>query len=437
MAFATKCAAAVAVGSVAFFGISATSVTAQPAPGAVCQRADSLLRNREIEKARDAYMDLLEDSGPQCAIDGLQDVAVVKRQESHLCEQGAELAASDHDASVRKYVAALRENTESECALAGLAPLATDDPWSERIPNYLPKFPVHLGAVLLMLLVLIAIGSIATSLIFRKASLVVRPFTDGAVNPKVGAGFSALVEEQLIGVWRRERRVRDDGYNLDFVVANVELFSDEDALSRAVGEMAQVDQLQLIAAVLSFVDNLGFKRRLAATGELLPAGAQGSGVALALYNRRQLEARGVLWDYSAAATPAPEDSKESANASTEIAPAETDSPKGVTPYYQFAGPAAAWVQYEAALALDSRVGVITSKAESFSLLCTAIELHRSNSYAEAAETYAKALEIDPNNVAALINFALLLARSGGLFPEAIVLLKRAQSALANAYAERP
>ena len=289
-----------------------------------------------------------------------------------------------------------------------------------------------------MLLVLIALGSIATSLIFRKASLVVRPFTDGAVDPKVGAGFGALVEEQLIGVWRRERRVRDDGYILDFVVANVELFSDEDALSRAVGDMAQVDQLQLIAAVLSFVDNLGFKRRLAATGELLPAGANGSGVALALYNRRQLQARGVLWDHMPAAAPGPADENSQQSADTPPPAGEEDPPKSVsTPYYRFAGPAAAWVQYEAALALDSRVGVITSNAESFSLLCTAIELHRNNRYHEAAETYAQALEIDRNNVAALVNFALLLARSWGLFPESILLLKRAQHALASAYAARP
>jgi tetratricopeptide (TPR) repeat protein len=265
---------------------------------------------------------------------------------------------------------------------------------------------------------------------------VVKPFADSAVNPQVGAGFAGLVEEQLIGVWRRQRRVRDDGYNLDFVVADVEVFADEDALSRAVGDMAQVDQLKLIAAVLSLIDTVGKRRRLAASGELLPAGGEGSGVALALHNRQQLEARGILWE-RAASTASAGDGAAAAAAPPAAAPDANESPPPtVTPYYRFARPAAAWVQYEAAVLLDSRVSVITSNAESFSLLSTGIELHRDNRYVEAAEMYAQALEIDPDNVAALVNFALLLARSWGLYAESIVLLLRARRALANAYAQR-
>ena len=430
MALATKGAALLVAASVWFLIMPVASPAAQPSPSAVCEPADSLLHRREVDTARDAYLDILDNNGPQCAIDGLEAVAAATSREDRFCAEGAKLAANNQDdEAVRAYAAALHENIESECALEGLAPPQGHDSWWERFPGYLPQFPIHLAAVLLMALVAFAAASVVASLISRRTSLVVRPFADTAVTPSVGAAFGGLVEQELISVWRTEQRVRDDGYDLDFVVANVELFSDEDALAGAVGDMAQVGQLQLIAAVLSVIDNLGIKRRLAATGELLPAGPNGSGVSLALYNRQQLEARGVLWESAAPSPPA---------SSPSVPEGGEDSPApAATPYYRFAGPAAAWVQYEAALFLDSRVSVITSNAESFSLLTTGIGHHRDNDYAQAAEKYVQALKTDPDNVGALINFASLVARSGGLFPESILLLERAQNALANAYDYRP
>src|SRR6185295_4785024 len=104
--------------------------------------------------------------------------------------------------------------------------------------------------------------------------------------------FGGLVEEQLIGFWRTGQRARDDGYNLDLVVANVEVLAQDEALGDAVGELAQVPQLQIVAGIVAFVDRAFLQRRLSAVGELLPEGAHGCGVALSLFKRKKLEARG-------------------------------------------------------------------------------------------------------------------------------------------------
>ncbi len=264
----------------------------------------------------------------------------------------------------------------------------------------------------------------------RRASLVVRAFVDNAVEPKVGAAVSALVEEQLLRLARAERRARD-GYDIDLVVAHVELLSEETNLAQAVEGIAEVPQLKLLVAVLSFVDSLIAKRRLAAGGELLPAGAEGSGVALALYRRKRLRARGALWSTSAGGSLAPAPLGAAAGLPAGGAPPPPDP----SPYYELAVPAAWWVQYEAARDLDARVGLITSSAESFALLSSGLELHRAGSLDLAAEAYAQALEVDPDNVAALFNLALVLARLTGFYLVSFLLVERARDALWRRYRE--
>jgi len=269
----------------------------------------------------------------------------------------------------------------------------------------------------------------------RRASLVVRAFVDNAVEPKVGAAVSALVEEQLLRLARAERRARD-GYDIDLVVAHVELLSEETNLAQAVEGIAEVPQLKLLVAVLSFVDSLIAKRRLAAGGELLPAGAEGSGVALALYRRKRLRARGALWSTSAGGSLAPAPLGAAAVGAAAGLPAGgAPPPPDPSPYYELAVPAAWWVQYEAARDLDARVGLITSSAESFALLSSGLELHRAGSLDLAAEAYAQALEVDPDNVAALFNLALVLARLTGFYLVSFLLVERARDALWRRYRE--
>ena len=284
----------------------------------------------------------------------------------------------------------------------------------------------------------------------RKATLAVRPFADTALDKKVGSAFGGLVEEQLIDFWQTRQRARDDGYNLDLVVANVELLAQDDALGDAVGELAHVPQLAAVAAIVTFIDRAFLQRRLSAVGELLPEGADGCGVALSLYKRTKLEARGTLWEKPAVGpnhgfllVQRPS-SKERVETDPSVgAGLKADGgPSAVARYYGLAAAAAAWVQYQASRVLDDRVGLITSSAESFSLLSTGIDEHRAGAsthererYLEAARKYGEALDLDSENVAALFNLSLVDARVNGLFPESIKKLEHARRILERRYVE--
>ena len=113
-------------------------------------------------------------------------------------------------------------------------------------------------------------------------------------------------------------------------------------------------------------------------------------------------------------------------------------------YYDLAAPVAAWVQYEAARALDARVGLITASAESFSRLTAGIDEHRAAAldrddndklYGRAAGLYGEALAFDPENVAALVDQAVLCARSDCDFSAAVANLEKARSILDRRYAQ--
>ncbi len=336
---------------------------------------------------------------------------------------------------MRQYARAVGVNVASECARGGLALPSGSKSSAGRFFDYLPKFPIQLGSLVLMLAVGLGLLALLRSVVLRKATLVVRAFADAAVEKKVGSAFGGLVEEQLIGFWQTRQRARDDGYSLDLVVANVELLAQDEALGDAVGELAQVPQLQLVAAVVAFVDRAFLQRRLSAVGELLPEGADGCGVALSLFKRKKLEARGTLWEKPAVGPSSGADG----------------GPSAVARYYGLAPAAAAWVQYEASRVLDDRVGLITSSAESFSLLSAGIDEHRTAAsmpedkdnpedkdkrYGEAEGKYREALKVDRENVAALVNLSLVGARRvKGSFPESIQELERARSILDRRYVE--
>ena len=104
--------------------VVATPSLAGNAPSAAgCDAARSLLDRGELDKARDAYLDVLAaDSSSRCAPRGLRAVTRGKRQEERLCAEGAVLAKADQrEEAERRYVAALKENVASDCAKEGLA----------------------------------------------------------------------------------------------------------------------------------------------------------------------------------------------------------------------------------------------------------------------------------------------------------------------------
>jgi len=387
-----------------------------PATGASCPGAKAALERGQLEAARDEYLDVLaSEAGSECAERGLRETTTATRAEQRLCAEGKALADSgDAEEAQQRYVNALAENVNSECATEGLKPppgkslMDRVGEWSALLPKVLLGLFVGLGAI----------GLVVVSVKrFRNPSLVIKPFADGGVETKVGVAVAGLVEAELIDLSERGKG-SGDRFQLDFVVANVELLARDENLSEAMGSLAETSQLQLAVALMSLVDRLFGRRSLVAEGELMPPGDQGNGVLLALFRRNALQAREAQW------APVPGDA----------APASEDPPDP-QPYYGLAPRAASWVQYEAARSLDSSVRLITESAESFALLVSGLALQRKASISRAELLYARALALDPDNVAALFNLAILRARYWGAFDEAIDLLIHAIDVLQDRYEE--
>ena len=466
------------LGSLVLCGV-AGGATDQAPLSDECVKVRVLVDGGKTDDARDAYLDILE-SNPhsECATQGLSATTRAKRHEKRLCAEGAQLAkAGKEDQAETAYVGALRQNVESECARKGLeekVPETVRDKVGNVI-DYLPKIPKALGALFLVLLSTAAGVMLLYSLFrARRPSLVVAGLAHEAAEPKVGTALSALIEERLLMVARRAAENGGGAYDLDVVAPDIELLFEEDSLASAVGGMAEVPQLQLAVAVLSFLDVAIGKPRLTVSGELLPEGANGPGVALALRRRRSIVARGTLWESTVAdwsppdphmaaaaggvppasgAGDAPGDGAEPEGARAPAsAPAGPASPAAVAEapaaapamvngdradrqagsaqlYYRLARPAAAWVQYEAGTNLDASVGLITTSVDSFALVGSGLELAESGHPLAAGEAFARALRYDSGNVAALVNLALVLARVTHRYRWSIGLLEEAERTL--------
>lgn len=422
------------MGSISAWAASVLMVASLFGPGAgaagaaetaSCAGAQASLAEGHLDQAKSQYLDVLNaDPSSRCATAGLIQVSKSEHSEKRLCAQGDRLkeAGKTNEAEAR-YAKALGENVDSVCAKEGLKPAESDDGfWNGvgDVVDYAPKVPKALGAIFGILLAAFAVLGLARAVWvrWRRASLVVKPFADGAAEPKVGAGVAALLEQKLIALRRREPV--GDGYDLDFVVADVELLATEEKLGDAIGTMSEVSQLQLVIALLELVDRLIPTRRLSVGGELLPAGDHGPGLALALYKRNGVRARGALWQGQIDDLIAPP---------TAAVRREVPNSQSPSSYYQLATPASWWVQYEAARALYPEVGRLTSSARSFSLLGTGLACQREGKLFEAAEAYARALRFDPENAGALMNLANVLARIAGRYLEAIILLVQAREVL--------
>jgi tetratricopeptide (TPR) repeat protein len=416
---------------VALFGLalllapSATAVAAQPgqqAPeGSGCAAADAALQRADLGKARQDYLDVLaSEPSSRCALDGLNEVTAATRGEERLCAEGKAFAeAGKSEESRQAYAAALRLNLESECASKGLAPPSKDKEKFEEWVDLIPKALLALGGILAAGLLALAVLYLlwVTGRHLLRPSLRIDPFLDDGIEPKVGAAVAAMVGTRLHEL-SSDKGKPEDGYQLDLVGADIELFAADKGLSSAVEGFAEVPHLQVLVALLSSAERLVGWRSFVASGDLAPAGEGGDGIALALHRKNSLHARRTLW-----ATPAP-----SAPEGNE----EQPNPAG---FYELVVPAAAWVQYEVAAQLDSRVRLLTANADSWSHLGRALDLQRQGQVLEALDAYADALALDPDNVGALANLGVLIARQFGLYREATLLLFQARQILVRRYGD--
>ena len=287
----------------------------------------------------------------------------------------------------------------------------------EKLEAWLKTWLSVTGLIIGALLIGAAVVISAIFLFFRwlRPSLTIEPFGDGGVDAKVGAVVTNLVQKRLSELSARSEETRGP-YKLDVVVADVELLAGSGDLKKALGDVSEVSQLKLVVALLNLVDQK-MSRRLTAKGELAPPGLAGHGIVLSLESGRNgVEANSGVWGATVPGSD-PTDSKQPA------------------PYYDLADRAAGWIQYQAGRSLDADVALMTKSADSFSLLSEALIEQRGDRIGEAADLYAKALDADPENIAALINLSALVAHYYGRYRWAVELLELARTALSRRYAE--
>jgi tetratricopeptide (TPR) repeat protein len=422
---------------------SAATVSSPSDPGATthCAGPDAQLRKGNVEAAMDSYSALLRTDNLQCAQDGIVRAQGRKERAKRLCREGARLRqAGSTGASNRRYVQALRANADSDCAQAGIA---SNDSGSRSVEDWLSlagKVPAAAATLVLGLIAFLTIAYLAVTRFVHRPSIVVRRFEDGAVNSKVGGAVASLLEERLSELKQSSEYTRSGGLDLDLVIADVEIFADDEDLAEALGKASDVPQLQTAAVALNRIDHIRRQQRLAVGGELLPPGKDGPGIAIALYERNILQARGSLWERTATgwldptnANGANGDLSDAGDTPTSGADAFAADGSGASdgdpsPYYHLAGAAAAWAQHAAARAIDARVDALTSSGESFALVSTGLQHHRVGDLASAARCYTRALDYDIDNVAALANLASAF-RDAGQSMLSLQLLARAQRAL--------
>lgn len=404
-----------------------------------CAPAEDLMQQRELDKARDALVDLTaQGQSNPCVAADLKTIKDARVKEAGLCALGDKVAKSDATEARHDYIAAYDLNLESACATKGIAALDKKSTWFSDARDGISsasKAAVSLGQALLILL---ALGLLVMLVIAgRRRSLVISDFSDGASEAKVGAAVTALIQRQLIGLGRKSHPDADYVFDLDKVVADVELLAREDDLSGAVAGLAQTSQLGLVTAVVTLIERVT-NRRYAAAGELLIAGTDGPGVALAVLQRNAVQARGVLWEDEVEAwlgqpvePPGPPPAPVAPPpAQKKAAPPSDPDPQ---PYYALAVPAAAWIQYAVAIQVGNVASIFTDSPQSFTLVGVALERERAEQPEQALRAYARALEFDADNVAALNNAALLLIREYGLLGPALTMFERARIVLKKRY----
>jgi tetratricopeptide (TPR) repeat protein len=399
-----------------FAGVdTSTSSAAEPS----CAAGLSALERHDPAGAEKAFRDVLEgEARSACAIAGLAKVTATVHAEEFLCAEGKALAAKgEGEKAKRRYAAALARNTHSKCATKGLeTPKAEEKEGKTGAEKWEAKWKAIFAgigiwaAAILVALAAFAIGVFAILRHFR-ASLAIEPFSDDAVEVKVGAVVAGLVRKRLTELSTRTSQ-SSGPIKLDFIVADVELLAENDSLEKALGGLAEVSQLKFIVALLGLIDRTS-RRRMVAKGDLAAAGDEGPGLVLDLQSgSKGVQAGEAVWDGEAT----------------------TDDAKA-GPYYALADRAAAWLQYEVARGLKASVGNITRNAQSFSLTGEALAEQRLGKEEDAADSYADALERDPENVAALVNLAMIMARVDGDYKSAIGLLSLARTALLARYRE--
>ncbi|HEX5374965.1 MAG TPA: hypothetical protein VFW48_02295, partial [Solirubrobacterales bacterium] len=414
-------ALSVSVGGAAAAGTDGGTGTAEAAP---CVLPKALVKAKEDKAARKAYVkELAVDPGSKCALDGLKALnAPAAEPAAGSCKIGnAFLDVHREDDAIAAYKKGLEANPGSDCASDGLDEAGPG--WFKRtadcVLDAIPTFLVWVGLLLLacLLILLIAYWPRAkrkmqtARLVGPLIGRVLRPrltfetIADDCVEGKPGPPIVARIKELLA-------KMRDEAvakvpleYDLDFGTPGEEfadLVSADKGLKSSLDNASDIsEQTKLVAAVLGLVYSLLPIQRFEISGCLEPPQDSAASASLLLEEDTQRRAGTTVKRTVKSATP------------------------GAAEYMTLVEPAAVWIQFEVARAIEGKAPDARA-AESWALLDEGLRLYRLGELADAREAYERALLADSRNWAVYVSLAVAEARSATDFEAA---MKRTLEAL--------
>jgi tetratricopeptide (TPR) repeat protein len=424
-------------------GASAAALAAwQPslaaAAPASCAVPKALQAAGETASARQEYIALLKKHpNLDCAVTGLASLraptptptptpsAAVEAQ--RLCDRGAAYLALHRDAdALAAYKAALEKDLTQACARKGVAsagpgwPRRTADTIRDAVPTFLIAAALVAALVLGLFFVVLLLGYIKPIygwLVQRRPfrsilspRLTLEPLGDNS-EQSVSATIDARIKERMARIPDEVRHADAMEFELDFGTPR-ESFSvaigGNDGLKSALENASEAaDQTRFIGALVNLLYVILPVRRLTVAGVVEAPAANSAAATLMLENNGTLVA-----SHTICGTPDPD----------RTTPSRAD-------YVALADPAAVWVQYEVARAVEGGNDLGVHDAESYSLVREGLALQFTGDPREAHRLYERAVELADTNWAAQLNLAMNEARVRGDYPRAVEILSNAATAM--------
>jgi len=238
----------------------------------------------------------------------------------------------------------------------------------------------------------------------------IEDFDDGAVEPSMGNGLSALVRGRV--------NVRIAG-----VTQEVHQIMGESDVKVALEGLKDLSpQVGVGVALLLALQRLLPRKLFTVNAVLQPAGTRGPGLTVTLRVGRSAAAVESFWASPLGYyTPSP-------TASTPaVSEAEADVSRATAAYYSLSRPATAWINHRIARTLGAG-GTITRDSNSYALFRVGLDWQQRGDRIMARRLYDAALSADPDNVAARANLGAIDA-GDGLYDASIYHFERALQAL--------
>jgi tetratricopeptide (TPR) repeat protein len=402
------------------------SVPARALPPDACTAADALRASGETASARKDYVALLrQDPALQCAKHGLTFINQAAPDNSgaeaqDLCDRGKAYLDLERDAdALTAYKAALNKDPELPCATGGVetagpsAARRAVDMFTEFVPDYLVALGLLIALALGAFFVLLFSGHIPP--VF--GWLVQRRLTGQILSPRlklealgdgtaksVAPTIDARIKERIASARDEANRADALHFELDFGTPRegfAVLVGGDSGLKSALEKASEsADQTKFVGALVSLIYAILPIRRLTVAGVIEPEAGECAAATLSL------DRDGTL-----------------ISSQTLTAPARPDATQlEVSDYLKLAEPAAVWVQYEVARAIEGGKALGARDAESYVYVRAGLDRQFAGEARQARRLFQSATTLMETNWAARLNLAMSEARVAQHYDRAVEIL---------------